>query len=150
MPQNKYDEKWEQEFNAFVINEISGFKYFTTLTAKGKEVNIDAEKYHFPSMSKSEITAQIDELKAKLEEIRQYLSDVSEEAIAKLNEYKIFVQDDADFYKVSEAANKLADDKIMFLEGWVPTEIEKDTISWLSEREIYFEATEPEKNVDNP
>lgn len=150
VPQNKYDEKWEQEFNAFVINEISGFKYFTTLTAKGKEVNIDAEKYHFPSMSKSEITAQIDELKTKLEEIRQYLNEVSEDAIAKLNEYKIFVQDDADFYKVSEAANKLADDKIMLLEGWVPTDIEKDTISWLSEREIYFEATEPEKNVDNP
>ena len=150
VPNSKYDEKWEQEFNAFLINEISGFKYFTTLTAKGKEVNIDAEKYHFPSMSKSEITAQIEELKSKLEEIRQYLNEVSEDAIAKLNEYKIFVQDDADFYKVSEAANKLADDKIMLLEGWVPTEIEKDTISWLSEREIYFEATEPEKNVDNP
>ena len=150
VPNSKYDEKWEQEFNAFLINEISGFKYFTTLTAKGKEVNIDAEKYHFPSMSKSEITAQIEELKNKLEEIRQYLSEVSADAIAKLNDYKIAVKDDADFYKVSEAANKLADDKIMMLEGWVPTEIEKDTISWLSEREIYFEATEPEKNVDNP
>lgn len=150
VPNSKYDEKWEQEFNAFLINEISGFKYFTTLTAKGKEVNIDAEKYHFPSMSKSEITAQIEELKNKLEEIRQYLSEVSADAIAKLNDYKIAVKDDADFYKVSEAASKLADDKIMMLEGWVPTEIEKDTISWLSEREIYFEATEPEKNVDNP
>ena len=150
VPNSKYDEKWEQEFNAFMINEISGFKYFTTLTAKGKEVNIDAEKYHFPSMSKSEITAQIEELKNKLEEIRQYLSEVSADAIAKLNDYKIAVKDDADFYKVSEAASKLADDKIMMLEGWVPTEIEKDTISWLSEREIYFEATEPEKNVDNP
>ena len=150
VPNSKYDEKWEQEFNAFLINEISGFKYFTTLTAKGKEVNIDAEKYHFPSMSKSEITAQIDELKSKLEEIRQYLNEVSEDAIAKLNEYKVAVKEDADFYKVSEAADKLADDKIMLLEGWVPTEIEKDTISWLSEREIYFEATEPEKNVDNP
>ena len=150
VPNSKYDEKWEQEFNAFLINEISGFKYFTTLTAKGKEVNIDAEKYHFPSMSKSEITAQIEELKNKVEEIRQYLSEVSADAIAKLNDYKIAVKDDADFYKVSEAASKLADDKIMMLEGWVPTEIEKDTISWLSEREIYFEATEPEKNVDNP
>ena len=150
VPNSKYDDKWEQEFNAFLINEISGFKYFTTLTAKGKEVNIDAEKYHFPSMSKSEITAQIEELKNKVEEIRQYLSEVSADAIAKLNDYKIAVKDDADFYKVSEAANKLADDKIMMLEGWVPTEIEKDTISWLSEREIYFEATEPEKNVDNP
>ena len=150
VPNSKYDEKWEQEFNAFLINEISGFKYFTTLTSKGKEVNIDAERYHFPSMSKSEITAQIEELKNKVEEIRQYLKEVSADAIAKLNDYKIAVKEDADFYKVSEAAHKLADDKIMMLEGWVPTEIENDTISWLSGKDIYFEAAEPEKNVDNP
>ena len=150
VPNNKYDEKWEQEFNAFLINEISGFKYFTTLTAKDKDVNIDAEKYHFPSLSKSEITAQIEELKNKLEATRQYLREVSADAIAKLNEYKRLVTNDANFYKVSEAADKLADDKIMMLEGWVPTEIEKDTIAWLEDRDIYFEAKEPEKNVDNP
>ena len=150
VPNSKYDEKWEQEFNAFLINEISGFKYFTTLTSKDKEVNIDAEKYHFPSMSKSEITAQIEELNSKLNETKEYLSDITEEAISKLNEYKRFVINDANFYKVSEAAEKLADDKIMLLEGWVPTEIEKDTIAWLENKEIYFEAKEPEKNVDNP
>ncbi len=150
VPNSKYDEKWEQEFNAFLINEISGFKYFTTLTSKDKEVNIDAEKYHFPSMSKSEITAQIEELNSKLNETKEYLSDITEEAIVKLNEYKRFVINDANFYKVSEAAEKLADDKIMLLEGWVPTEIEKDTIAWLENKEIYFEAKEPEKNVDNP
>ena len=150
VPQSKYDESWEQEFNAFIINEISGFKYFTTLTSKDKEVNIEAEKYHFPSLSKSEIKAQIEGLTNKLNEARQYLSEISEDAIKKLNEYKVAIQEDAEFYKVSEAAQHLADDKIMALEGWVPTEIEADTIAWLSKEDIYFEATEPEKNVDNP
>lgn len=150
VPQNKYDEKWEQEFNAFLINEISGFKYFTTLTSKDKEVNIDAEKYHFPSMSKSEISAKIEELKSQLAETKQYLADIAEDAILHLNEYKTAVLNDANFYKVSEAADKLADDKIMSLEGWVPTEIKDDTIAWLSKEDIYFEATEPEKGVDNP
>ena len=150
VPQNKYDATWEQEFNAFIINEISGFKYFTTLTSKDKEVNIEAEKYNFPSLSKSEIKAKIEELTTKLSETRQYLSEISEDAIKKLNEYKILVQEDADFYKVSEAAQHLADDKIMALEGWVPTEIEADTTSWLNNEEIYFEASEPEKGVDNP
>lgn len=149
-PNSKYDEKWEQEFNAFLINEISGFKYFTTLTSKDKNVNIDAESYHFPTMSKSEITAQIDKLKKQLTETRQYLNDISTDAIAHLNEYKQLVIEDANFYKVSEAAQRLADDKIMALEGWVPTEIETATINWLSSEDIYFEATEPEKNVDNP
>ena len=150
VPQSKYDESWEQEFNAFIINEISGFKYFTTLTSKDKDVNIEAEKYHFPSLSKSEIKAQIEGLTNKLNEARQYLGEISEDAIKKLNEYKVSIQEDADFYKVSEAAQHLADDKIMALEGWVPTEIEADTIAWLSKEDIYFEATEPEKNVDNP
>ena len=150
VPQNKYDATWEQEFNAFIINEISGFKYFTTLTSKDKEVNIEAEKYNFPSLSKSEIKAKIEELTTKLSETRQYLSEISEDAIKKVNEYKILVQEDADFYKVSEAAQHLADEKIMALEGWVPTEIEGDTISWLNNEEIYFEASKPEKGVDNP
>ena len=150
VPQSKYDESWEQEFNAFIINEISGFKYFTTLTSKDKEVNIEAEKYHFPSLSKSEIKTKIEELKNKLNEARQYLGDISQDAIKRLNEYKILVQEDADFYKVSEAAQHLADDKIMALEGWVPKEIEADTTSWLCKEEIYFEASEPEKGVDNP
>ena len=150
VPQNKYNEAWEQEFNAFVINEISGFKYFTTLTSKDKEVNIEAEKYHFPALSKSEIKARMEEMKNQYDEIKQYLSDIADEAVIKLKEYKVTVQDDTDFYKVSEAACKLADDKIMMLEGWVPAEIEKDTIDWLQDKEIYFEAKEPEKNVDNP
>ena len=150
VPQGKYDESWEQDFNAFIINEISGTKYFTTLTSKNKEVNIEAEAFHFPSMTKSEIKTQIEELKNKLNEARQYLGDISQDAIKRLNEYKIAVQEDADFYKVSEAAQHLADDKIMALEGWVPKEIEADTTSWLCKEEIYFEASEPEKGVDNP
>ena len=150
VPQSKYDEAWEQEFNAFIINEISGFKYFTTLTSKDKNVNIEAEAFHFPSMTKSEINAKIEELTAKLNETKQYLNDIAQDAIKKLNDYKVAVQEDAEFYKVSEAAQRMADDKIMVLEGWVPTEIETDTINWLKGEDIYFDVTEPEKGVDNP
>ena len=150
VPQSKYDEAWEQEFNAFIINEISGFKYFTTLTSKDKNINIDAEAFHFPAMTKSEINAKIEELTAKLNDIKQYLNAIAQDAIAKLNDYKVAVQNDAEFYKVSEAAQRMADDKIMVLEGWVPTEIETDTINWLKGEDIYFNATEPEKGVDNP
>ena len=150
VPSRKYDNAWEEEFNAFLVNELAGFKYFTTITSKGKEVNIDAEKFHFPSMTKSEIEAKIEELKNEYASIKQYLAKISEEAITLLNEYKQSVINDANFYKVSEAAQRLADDKIMALEGWVPTEIETDTIAWLNKEDVYFEATAPEKGVDNP
>ncbi|MBE6343934.1 MAG: ATPase [Lentimicrobiaceae bacterium] len=150
VPSKKYDNAWEEEFNAFLVNEVSGFSYFTTFTSKDKEVNIDAETFHFPAMTKSEIENKIEELKSELNDIKAYLTDIAEEAINRLNEYKQSVIDDANFYKVSEAAQRLADDKIMALEGWVPTEIETATIEWLNNEDIYFEASEPEKNVDNP
>ena len=150
VPSRKYDNAWEAEFNAFLVNELAGFKYFTTITSKGKEVNIDAEKFHFPAMTKSEIEAKIEELKNEYASIKQYLAKISEEAITLLNEYKQSVINDANFYKVSEAAQRLADDKIMALEGWVPTEIETDIIAWLNKEDVYFEATAPEKGVDNP
>ena len=150
VPSRKYDNVWEEEFNAFLVNELAGFKYFTTITPKGKDVNLDAESFHFPAMTKSEIENKIDELKKELTDINQYLTDIADDAITLLKEYKQSVLEDADFYKVSEAAEHLADDKIMALEGWVPTEIEADTISWLKKEDIYFEATAPEKGVDNP
>ncbi len=150
VPSKKYDNAWEEEFNAFLVNEVSGFSYFTTFTSKDKEVNIDAESFHFPSMTKSEIEAKIDELNKKSSETNNYLANVAEDAIAHLQEYKKTVNEDADFYKVSEAANTLIDDKLMSLEGWIPTEIKDNTIEWLSKEDIYFEASEPVKGVDNP
>ena len=150
VPSKKYDNAWEIEFNAFPINEASGLIYFTTITSKGKEVNIEAEPFHFPEMTKSEIESKIEELKGNINNIKTYLDNITEDAIIRLNEYKRSVINDANFYKVSEAANHLADNKIMALEGWVPTEIEADTIAWLNKEDIYFEATEPEKGVDNP
>ena len=150
VPSKNYDNAWEEEFNAFLVNELSGFNYFTTITSKGKEVNIDAEPFHFPSMTKSEIENKMEELKKELNEIKNHLTEISEDAILHLNEYRQSVIDDANFYKVSEAAQRLADDKIMALEGWVPTETKDNTIEWLSKEDIYFEATEPEKNIDNP
>lgn len=150
VPSKNYDNAWEEEFNAFLVNELSGFNYFTTITSKGNEVNIDAEPFHFPSMTKSEIENKMEELKKELNEIQNHLTEISEDAILHLNEYRQSVIDDANFYKVSEAAQRLADDKIMALEGWVPTETKDNTIEWLSKEDIYFEATEPEKNIDNP
>ena len=150
VPSKKYDNAWEEEFNAFLINELSGFSYFTTITSKGKEINIDAEAFHFPAMTKSEIETRIEELNKELDGINAHLAEIAEDAINHLKKYKQSVIDDANFYKVSEAAQRLADDKIMALEGWVPKEIEASTIEWLGKEDIYFEATEPEKNVDNP
>lgn len=149
-PSKKYDPKWEEDFNAVLINETAGTKYFTTILPKNREIQLDADKYQFPTLSKSEINQEIELLSSKIENEKQYLKNVAESAIQQLDIYKKEVQNDTNFFKVSDAANKVANEKLLLLEGWTPIEIESQVVDWLKEQNIYFEATKPEKSKDNP
>lgn len=150
VPARKYDNKWEEDFNAFVINELAGLRYFTTITPKGKDVDIEADTFTFPAMTKQEIDKKLADMNKIISDINRYLSDVAPKAVQYLKEYVISIKEDNEFFKVSDAAEHLAEEKLMSLEGWVPTEIQDNTIKWLDSQEVYYEASKPVINQDNP
>lgn len=150
VPARKYDNKWEEDFNAFVINELAGLRYFTTITPKGKDVDIEADTFTFPAMTKQEIDKKLADMNKIISDTNQYLSDVAPKAVQYLKEYVISIKEDNEFFKVSDAAEHLAEEKLMSLEGWVPTEIQDNTIKWLDSQEVYYEASKPVINQDNP
>ena len=150
VPARKYDNKWEEDFNAFVINELAGLRYFTTITPKGKDVDIEADTFTFPAMTKQEIDKKLADMNKIISDTNRYLSDVAPMAVQYLKEYVISIKEDNEFFKVSDAAEHLAEEKLMSLEGWVPTEIQDNTIKWLDSQEVYYEASKPVINQDNP
>lgn len=150
VPARKYDNKWEEDFNAFVINELAGLRYFTTITPKGKDVDIEADTFTFPAMTKQEIDKKLADMNKIIFDTNRYLSDVAPKAVQYLKEYVISIKEDNEFFKVSDAAEHLAEEKLMSLEGWVPTEIQDNTIKWLDSQEVYYEASKPVINQDNP
>lgn len=150
VPARKYDNKWEEDFNAFVINELAGLRYFTTITPKGKDVDIEADTFTFPAMTKQEIDKKLADMNKIISDTSQYLSDVAPKAVQYLKEYVISIKEDNEFFKVSDAAEHFAEEKLMSLEGWVPTEIQDNTIKWLDSQEVYYEASKPVINQDNP
>lgn len=150
VPARKYDNKWEEYFNAFVINELAGLRYFTTITPKGKDVDIEADTFTFPAMTKQEIDKKLADMNKIISDTNRYLSDVAPKAVQYLKEYVISIKEDNEFFKVSDAAEHLAEEKLMSLEGWVPTEIQDNTIKWLDSQEVYYEASKPVINQDNP
>lgn len=150
VPPRKYDNKWEEDFNAFVINELAGLRYFTTITPKGKDVDIEADTFTFPAMTKQEIDKKLADMNKIISDTNRYLSDVAPKAVQYLKEYVISIKEDNEFFKVSDAAEHLAEEKLMSLEGWVPTEIQDNTIKWLDSQEVYYEASKPVINQDNP
>lgn len=125
-------------------------RYFTTITPKGKDVDIEADTFTFPAMTKQEIDKKLADMNKIISDTNRYLSDVAPKAVQYLKEYVISIKEDNEFFKVSDAAEHLAEEKLMSLEGWVPTEIQDNTIKWLDSQEVYYEASKPVINQDNP
>lgn len=48
VPEQKYQPEWEEMYDAVVISEMMGQKYFVTVTPAGTNVNLEADPYLFP------------------------------------------------------------------------------------------------------
>ena len=55
MPEQKYQPEWEEMYDAVVISEMMGQKYFVTVTPAGTNVNLEADPYLFPQATAEEL-----------------------------------------------------------------------------------------------
>lgn len=149
VPDRKYLPEWEEKYNAFVINEEKGQKFFVTVMPRGTEEYPDADAVQFPQLSALEIRERIEVLKTEKETIGAILDKVAACSVAYLSQLRKDVNEDTDLLKIRDAAQVLLDDKVIALEGWVPEGIAVDTDHWLSDKGVAYELAEP-TNDDNP
>ena len=62
VPEQKYQAEWEEMYDAVVIGEMMGQKYFVTVTHAGTDVNLEADPYVFPQATAEELAEQIESL----------------------------------------------------------------------------------------
>ena len=63
MPEQKYQPEWEEMYDAVIISEMMGQKYFVTVTPAGTSVNLEADPYLFPQATAEELAKQITALR---------------------------------------------------------------------------------------
>lgn len=148
-PDRKYLPEWEDKYNAFVINEEKGQKFFVTVMPQGAEEYPEADSVQFPQLSAQEIRERIELLKAEKETIGSALDRVAACSVAYLAQVRNEVNEDTDLLKIKDAAQVLLDDKVIALEGWVPEGIADETDSWLSDKGVAYELAAPTEE-DNP
>ncbi len=149
VPDRKYRPEWEEKYNAFVVNQEKGQKYFVTFTPQETDERPEADAVVFPSLTAEEVRQKTDELEAEKEQIGHGLDSVAAQAITALKDYRLQVYEDTDELKIEDAAQKLLDDKVIALEGWVPEKSRPDMEQWLSDRGVYYGFEKPE-TTDNP
>lgn len=149
VPDRKYLPEWEEKYNAFVVSQEKGQKYFVTVTPQGTEERPDADKVQFPQMSAVEIRQRVEELQREKAMVSENLDQVAALSVDYLKSLRMRVNEDADILKVKNAAQELLEDKVIALEGWVPEGIVTETDKWLADKGVAYELTVPVKE-DNP
>ncbi len=149
VPDRKYMPEWEEKYNAFVISQEKGQKYFVTFTPKETDEHPEADAVVFPQLTAEEIRQKTEELNAEKEQLGHYLNQVAGQAITALQDYRLQVYEDTDELKIENATQKLLDDKVIAIEGWVPEKTRPDMEKWLSDKGVYYGFEKPEL-TDNP
>lgn len=118
--QNSYDETWESEYNALKIATLGRYIYFATITNEAKLPQLqNAELQKLPEKSLDAYIQEEQELhdrKQLVESHRLFLAyhpEVLDDEIARL--LNIYNMSNADLQ-----GDRLYDDKLVVLEGWVP------------------------------
>lgn len=150
VPDRNYNPEWEEQYNALVIRREVSKTYFVTVTKEHDLADqLNLEEMKRPKLSLQELDKLIDSLKEQISEkeeaLRQLTADLPslEAAIRELNT-RIF------FTRVAHSAARVADEKLLLLQGWAPAENEAEIAAFLEAREAYFETADPEPEDDVP
>lgn len=137
-PTSRYEPVWGEQYNAFLVNSFQSVSYFVTVTHPGTQIDIDAERAKMPEFDKKELTSMISQVKAEIEAVDDKLQNMAPESVAKLQAYDRLLQDKFNMKNAWVQTDKVADDKLMLLEGWVPAENAKPMEEELAKQGYYF------------
>ena len=138
-----YDEEWETQYHAVVINHIGSKVYFVTVTPVTETVSLDVESAKIADRSLSEIIQEKEKLDAERAETENAMKKLAENSIPDLKAAQVRTSQLVDFDKVKLSADSLAGNKLMLLEGWAPAENAQQLNDFLKSSEVYYEISDP-------
>ena len=134
-----FDPAWSELYNAVVINNVGSKCYFVTVTDKNLDFEIEAETARLSSSSLGKLKAEYEEISANIITVRDMLESCAEEYIPLLRAYGKQIQKNIEFSKVMLDGEKLSDDKLVLLDGWVPEDSVADAKAFLDGSSAFYE-----------
>lgn len=121
-PTAKYEPKWGEEYNAILVNNFQSVTYFITITKTGTVIDIDAERPKMPEMGLQKLNARYNKL---LDDIKALDNEMKQRAASDYNTLDKLdknLQNEFNLSNTLVQTDRQAGDKLMILEGFVPTE----------------------------
>ena len=136
-PTSKYEPKWGEEYNAFLVNNFQSVTYFVTVTKTGTPIDIDAERPKMPDRGLAKLHLAMEQLLDNIKVLNNQLKEYAAEQYNTLVELEKNIQNEFNLSNTLVKTDREAGDKLMLLEGFVPTE-EAPAMEVALEKEGYY------------
>lgn len=137
-PTSHYEPKWGEEYNAFLVNNVQSITYFVTVTKVGTPIEIDAERAKMPGKGLKELQDDYLHLVVEINGL-----DMAIDAYAALHyndmiEADKLIQDEFNYLNAWAQTDHEAEDRLLILEGFVPTAEAQSLENALSAKGYYY------------
>ena len=139
---NRFDSKWVDEYNAIVVNTCQSANYFITITKAGETIEIEAERPKMPDGGLAILSAAHVRMEEDIQNIDNRLKEIATSDYSTLEAFDKSLQDEFNFNKVVAQAERQAENKVMFLEGWTIAELAEPMEAALDRQGYFFQQLE--------
>lgn len=136
-PTSKYEPKWGEEYNAFLVNNFQSVTYFVTVTKTGTPIDIDAERPKMPDRGLAKLHLAMEQLLDNIKVLNNQLKEYATKQYNTLVELEKNIQNEFNLSNTLVQTDREAGDKLMLLVGFVPTE-EAPAMEVALEKEGYY------------
>ena len=143
-----YKPEWEEQYNAFVVNDSTNTTYFVTVTRE-PIADIEAETFEMSKLGSHKLQAELEAAQMAYADKQAEIRNFAVANVEDLKRLTLQVGEIIDIDRVHINTVKAADNTVMLLEGYCPTDTVEALEAMLKAEGVYYESSEPtaEDNV---
>ena len=148
--EKKFNPEWKEKYPLDIVNTIDGNVYTVAFQRGANPIDIDAEEVKLPEQMLSELLAKDERNKNRTQEIINAFDEYAIKYQDVLKETRKELQVKTDFDLALNHTEKEAEEKVMLLEGWIPTEKKEELEKSLDEQNVYYLSAKATVNDNVP
>ncbi len=153
--EKKYNTAWENSYNLFPVSTHSGFVHFVVFQKNNENIDdllsmVEIDEITLPSTPLSLLIKQKEDLELKNNTIHQHIAAIATHHIGDLHQLKNKLQSQLDDSNAYLQTEKMVDNYVMLIEGYVPVNCIDKLNEYLAQRDIVYITTEPKEDEKVP
>ena len=134
-----FNDEWIEKYNAIIISEQNSQNFFITVTPQGEVTDMEeTERVKLPKESLSDLTTLMNNILKEEKDNEESINQFCLDSYHSLQEGYNLSLEAVDLTKVNLNSDSQAENKLIFLEGWIPTQNTEEVNTYLDNLGIFY------------